>query len=158
MRSPVIVPSPTDTTQSPWKALIHREWVRFLNELRGLLGTVLQVIGSVNLTDQSAAITATAIPTPTLEEGIYRVAFSLRITRAATTSSAVGVTLGWTFNSTSCSQVFALVTGNTLASQSSDMINMAVDAGTSITYTTSYASSGATTCAYALDIYVESVP
>lgn len=158
MRSPVIVPSPTDPTRSVWNALIHREWVRFLNELRGLLGTVLQVIGSVSLTGQSAAIVATAIPTPTLSAGLLRVSFSLRITRAATTSSAVGVTLGWTFNSTSCSQAFALVTGNTLASQTSDMINIAVDAGSSVTYSTSYSSSGATSAQYAFDIYIEQVP
>lgn len=142
----------------PATGWFHREIVRFLNELRQLLSSAAQQLGIVNLSDQDAAVATTAIPTPTLTEGLYRVSFSARITRAATTSSSVGVTLGWTTNSTSCSQVFAPITGNTLASQTSDDISVSIDSATTITYALSYSSVGATTMRYGFDVWVEQIP
>ena len=159
MRVPVLEHASDDPNQKqPFRAVFHQNIVRWLNLLRTGLGNAAQRIGLVNITTQSAAIAATDIPTPTLEEGLYRTSFSLRITRAASVSSSAGVTIGWTFNSTSCSQVFTAVTGNTLDTQSNGTVTMAVDAGTAITYAVSYSSVGGTSMQYSFDTFVESIP
>lgn len=149
IRNPVV--NPTDGT-------FNDKIVRFLNELRKLLSSAAQQLGLVTLENQGAAVSTTSIPTPDLVGGLYRVSFSGRITQAATVSSSLGVTLGWTTNSTSCTQAFTAVTGNTLASQTSGTINVSIDQGTPITYALSYASSGATPMLYGFDVWVEQIP
>lgn len=150
MRSPVLEPGKS--------GLMRREFVRFLDTLRRLIGLTAQQQGAVELTAQSAAIVTTDIPLPTVQEGLYRLSYSLRITQAATTMSSCGVTFGWVTNAISCSQVFDLLVGNTTASQTSDSITVSVDAASAITYAVSYSSTGATAMTYALDVRAEVLP
>jgi hypothetical protein len=152
---PVPVRSPVVETIS---GVLHRELVRFLNTLREWLGNTSQQVGTVELEAQGAAIVTTNVPTATLQTGLYRASYSLRITQAATVSSSATLTLGWTSNSVSCSQSFTAVTGNTTATQQSGSITINVDTATSVTYAVAFASVGATSMQYALDVRLEELP
>lgn len=152
---PVPMRSPALDAANGW---LHREIVNFLESLRRWLGRTSQELGSVAETAQGAAIATTDIPTSTLQEGLYRASYSLRITRAATTSSSAGMTFGWTTNGVSVTQTFTAVTGNTTASQTSGSITIQVDAATPVTYAISYASVGATSMQYAFNVRLEELP
>ena len=116
------------------------------------------------LTDQSAAIAATSltISTPTglttkLSKGLYRVSTYVRITQAASTSSSLTVTLGWTDGTVACTSSGSAVTGNTTATTGSQSVMIRSDADGSVTYATAYSSSGATAMQYRLDVVLEQV-
>ena len=159
MNSPVLQHADTDPhRREPFRAKLHRDIVRFLNELLNLVGLSSVEVGSVDVSAGSTAVPTTDIPTPSLLAGVYRLYYSLQIAQAATTSSSVGVTFGWTTAGVSCSQVFTALTGNTTASHTSDLISVNIDAATAITYAVSYASVGATSMTYNLQIQVESTP
>lgn len=115
-------------------------------------------VGGVTLTGQSAAIGATAVPTPVLSRGLYRVQWTARITQAATVSSSVTITVAWTDGGVACAISGAALTGNTTATVQSGEVLVSADAATTIRYSTAYASSGATPMAYALAVRVEEVP
>ena len=117
------------------------------------------------LTDQTAAIAATSltISTPTglttkLSKGLYRVSTYARITQAASTSSSLTVTLGWTDGTVGCIHTGAAITGNTTTRNQSLSVMIRCDNATTITYSTAYASSGGTAMQYRLDIAVEELP
>ena len=114
------------------------------------------------LTDQTAAIAATSltISTPTglttkLSKGLYRVSTYARITQAASTSSSLTVTLGWTDGTVACTSSGSALTGNTTATTGSQSVVIRSDADGSVTYATAYSSSGATAMQYRLDIVLE---
>lgn len=158
IRSPVLEPPPAQGWLEALKrSVLHRELVRFLNILRDRVMASTNIIGTVDITDGDATIPPTDIPLPPLAAGTYRLSYDLRISRAATTSSSAGVTFGWTSGAVSCAQIFALVTGNTTASQTSDAITISADASSSITYALSYSSAGATSMTYNLGITVEAL-
>ncbi len=107
---------------------------------------------SIRLTAQAAAIGSTVLMTAP-PAGVYRINFFHEITRAATTSSATQLTIG----STSAAAQTDLGTNlntNVLGAKSADSITIEVVSG-DITYSTSYASVGATTMQYRLSINVE---
>lgn len=154
---PVPIRTPV-AEQVNFVSVLHREIVNFLNQLRDRLLGTSNVVGTVDLEDQSAAVTTTDVPTSPLQAGAYRLSYQLRVTRAATTSSSTNVTLGWTFGAVSCSQIFTYLTSNTTATQTSDAITVNIDAGTPITYAVTYSSAGATAMQYGFTLFVESWP
>lgn len=157
MRSPVLEHGPNDPQKKqPFLAVLGKDLVRFLNVIRGLLDSAIQLVGSASVTAQGASIATTTL-VDTEETGLYRTTFSLRITQAATVSSSAQVTLGWTQASVSATQTFAAVTGNTTATQQSDSVTVLSDAGTPITYAVVYASVGATPMLYSFDAFVEGI-
>src|SRR5436190_23065190 len=76
--------------------LISRVWGSWFNTLIQRSQQAVGVLNVVSLTDQSAAISPTAVSVPAIAAGLYRLTWALRITRAATVSSSVTVTFGWT--------------------------------------------------------------
>lgn len=109
----------------------------------------------VALTAQGAAIATTSINTGSLSAGLYRVSYYARITRAATTSSSLTVTLRFTDGSVACAYSGAAITGNTTATFQSGSQVFHIDAASTISYETAYASVGATSMQYSLYIVVE---
>jgi hypothetical protein len=110
---------------------------------------------NVTLTQQGAPIGPTPLPIGNLQAGLYRVSWYLRITQAASSSSSVTVTIGW--NDGGPLQLSgAPVTGNTTATVQSGMFFIHITAAP-ITYSTAYASVGATPMQYALLLALESV-
>ena len=114
-------------------------------------------LGSTALTNQSASISATPVPVPSLTAGLYRVSYYARITTAATTSSSLTVTIAWTDGTIAMTQAGAALTGNTTATQQNGTFFIQDDANASITYATTYASNGAGEMKYSLYVVVESV-
>jgi hypothetical protein len=110
---------------------------------------VIPVYGTFEGDTQSASIaTATLYAVPSDGAGTYRLCFYGRISRAATSSSSLTMTIGWTDGGVAQSQNSTAVTGNTTTSQTNGCALVYADASTNLTYATTYASSGATTMQY----------
>tara|TARA_R110000787_G_scaffold39857_1_gene99495 strand:+ start:3017 stop:3499 length:483 start_codon:yes stop_codon:yes gene_type:complete len=115
-----------------------------------------QLLSTVAVTGKTAAISATSFDILSVAPGVYRLSMAARITRAASTSSSLTVTFGWT-QAVSCTTSSVAMTGNTTATVGSLTILVRVDEGSTITYATSYASSGGTTMQYRIDVMCEQV-
>ena len=149
----------------PIDAVVYREslrpsrtWVDWFTTLARRADATVFRVQTVNLIGQGASVTATAVPISALTAGLYRVSYALRVTRPATSSSSATVTVGWTDGTVACAQAFAAVTGNTTATVQSGTALVRCDASSVITYAVVYASSGATSMQFALDVVVEAVP
>ncbi len=137
--------------------LFSNEWLRWIRLLVAAVNSAPGQLGRVLLMAQQAAIALTSIPTSELNDGLYRISWYLQITQAATTSSSVTITVGWTARGVAQSFTAAAVTGNTLTTYQPGDLFVRVDEGTAITYSTAYASVGATPMQYSLDVAVEQV-
>ena len=153
----ILAQVPLRTTLFARDRNVSQYWAFWLTQLRSRLNLCPERIGIVSLTAQSAAITATAVSTPVLHTGLYRISSYIRITTAATTSSSATLTVGWTDRSVSCSESGAAITGNTTTATQSGSRLVQVDSDTTVTYAVAYASTGATAMQYALDITVEEI-
>lgn len=138
-------------------ARVSPKWADWLLALVTRVNTTPCRLKVVTLTTQTASIGTTALPLGTLTEGMYRVSYAARITTPGTVSSSLTVTIGWT-QAVALSQAGAAMTGNTTATQQNGSFLIRVDAATTITYATTYASAGATAMVYRLDVVVEQVP
>ncbi len=138
--------------------LMSDGFARWLANVRNGVNRATPLIGTVSLSAQIATVAATAIPTPTLTTGRYKITAYLRITRAATTNSSITLTIAWTDGGVACSQAFAAVTGNTTGTIQTNTMLVLADTATTITYTLTYASTGATSMQYLAEIALESVP
>lgn len=137
--------------------LIPTTWTRWFQSLKDAVDRAAQRVAIVTLTGQAAALTTTALNTGLLTDGLYRVSWQARITQAATTSSSLTVTLGWTAGGVACSTSGAALTGNTPATVQSGAALVHADAGSVLTAATAYASVGATAMQYELTVIVEQV-
>ena len=134
-------------------------WVKYFQSQSDTLKLSPSVASTpVSVTAQAASIGITAIPTSTLAGGLYRVSYYARITRAATVSSSLIVTIGWTETGVSLIQSGAAIIGNTTASNQNGTLFLQVDASSPVTYATTYASVGATTMQYKLVVSLEVIP
>lgn len=131
-----------------------RQW---LLSLTGRVQQSPQVLSPVVLTTQAASIGATPIPLAALAPGTYRVSYYARITQAATINSSLAVTLQWTDGGIGQTATFAAIVGNTTATSQNGSIVVNIDQATSLTYSTVYASAGATPMQYALTIVPEAL-
>lgn len=149
------VPFQTKVTEA--NRVLGKYWSFWMQQLRTRLNLCPERVGLTSLTAQVAAISATAVRTSKLHTGLYRVSYYARITTAATTSSSLTLTLGWTDRAVVVSHAGAAMTGNTTATTQSGTLFLQVDSASAITYTVAYVSSGATGMQYALDIMVEEI-
>lgn len=99
------------------------------------------------LEQQSASIAATDITDGTVTAGLYLIAYYVRITRAASTSSSLAVEWTWT-DTVAQTETYAAVTGNTTATHDWKLALVYVDKNSPIRYALTYASVGATTMQY----------
>lgn len=154
---PLIAPIPVRTALTEPTRLVVGAWFEWFFEVKRRLERAAERLGIVQVTAQGAAIAATPIPMPSLAAGLYRVSYTARITRAATVSSSLTFTLGWTDGTVACTVAGAAVTGNTTATVQSGTALVRIDQATAITYETAYASVGGTTMQYRLSVIVEAV-
>ena len=133
---------------------LMRYW---LLSLADRINATPEILASVQASTQAASISATSFSILSVSPGLYRLSMSARISRAATTSSSLIVTFGWTSGGVSCSTASPAMTGNTTATVSSLTVLARVDEATAITYATTYASAGGTTMQYDLDVSCELV-
>lgn len=152
-REPVFPPAedrlflPNGRVTDPWN-----EW---FSNVAAQNASMSQRVGTVSLTAQQASISATSIPIQNVTTALYRVSYYTRITQAATTSSSLTVTFGWTESTVSLSASGAAITGNTTTSQQNAIGTFLVDGASPITYSTTYSSTGATPMQYRIEIRAE---
>lgn len=143
------------TTPSPY---FSQEIVDWLLEQQQRAEDSPEQIASVSLSAQSADIAATPVPMPDLTTGRYRVSVYTRVTRAASTSSELIVTIAWTDGAVALSSAGATLTGNLTTTFEQRTLFLAVDANASITYQVDYTSVGGTTMQFKLEVIVEALP
>jgi len=114
------------------------------------------IIATTSLTVQSASIAPTSFGILQVQPGVYRLSMAARISRAATTSSSLTVTFGWT-STVACTTSSAAITGNSTSTTGSLTYLVRVDDATAITYATTYVSVGGVTMQYQLDVTCEQV-
>jgi len=132
-------------------------WSRWFSLFPETLGAIPSRINMISLTNQEASIGATDFAGGTLLDGLYRASYHARITRAATTSSSLTVTFSWTDSGVAKSYAGAAITGNTTATNQSGSVLSRIDKAAAVNYATTYASIGATTMQYGLDLVLERV-
>ncbi len=115
-----------------------------------------RVTTPIALSTQGGSIGTTAIPSATLAAGLYRVSYFAAITQAGTVSSSLTVTITFTHNTLSKSFSGAALTGNTTTTVQAGSFLIRIDGGP-VSYSTTYASVGATPMQYALDLVLERV-
>ena len=154
----------------PWEqftpsGVVTKVWEYFFRWVQAVLNVAAQVIGSVELTAQAASIAATTIPTtfPALPNtrllpGVYRVSYYTRVSRAASTSSELTISIRWVDGGVTLTQAGTLLNGNTTSTYQTSTFLLRVDTGTQISYLTTYASVGATSMQYRLNLKLETVP
>jgi len=152
--SPETVDRNGQKTRSPY---FSQELVDWFLEQQTRAEDSPEFLVTVTLIAQDAAIATTPIPMPALAAGVYRVTAYLRITRAATVSSSVQLTITATDGGVSCPQSAAAVTGNTTATVHGATFVVRSDAAQPISYAVAFSTSGATPAQYRLDLRVEAL-
>lgn len=107
----------------------------------------------IGLTAQAASIASSPVVS-SAQIGTYRVTYYAVVTRAASSSSSILVTIAWT-DAAAQTLASSSGTGNTVGTFIQGSLILKVPAVSDITYTTTYATSGATTMLYSLNIQVE---
>lgn len=134
-------------------------WLKWLTRLVGVANRTPQVLASVSATAQAASIGSTDVPlSGALPEGLARLTYALRITRAAGTSSSAQVTFNWTDGGVGQSATFTAVTGNTTTTTQGEMLPFHTDAGAVPSYSVAYGSVGAPTMQFSLTLAIEAMP
>lgn len=136
---------------------VTRPWYQWLIALIDRVDNGARRVAVERVSAQAASIGTTALPIGLIAGGLYRVSWALRVTQAATSSSSLTVGLSWTDGTIACSLSGAAVTGNTTATTQSGTALIQVDQGTPVSYSTTYASSGATPMQYQVEIVLEQV-
>lgn len=159
MLHPAPIQQPLDTTPGAVQARVRNQtWHLWYAALALAVNACASILGQVKLAGQNASIAATAVPTPELSAGLYRVSYYARITQPATTDSELTVTIGWTDDGVACAQAGAVMDGNTTDTVQTGVLMVRIDKATTITYETTRVSVGAQPMLYKLDVKVEHVP
>lgn len=158
-RDPIAVPHPQDQrtplVEKLPRLVVGDKFVRWFSGLAGEVNARPKRQIHRKLTAQAAAIATTPLAIGTVYEGIWRVSVTVRVTRAATTSSEVRVTISWTEGGVAQSEQTTLLNGNLTSTREGRTFIIRADGSTPISYATSYASVGATTMQYSLDVVAE---
>jgi len=137
--------------------MLSQAWMKYLVRLPATLYAIPSRLNGETEIAQAASIAATDISGAGLLAGLYRVSYYARVTQAATTSSSLVVTLGWTDGGVAQSYSGADMTGNTTATNQAGSVLIRVDAGQPVTYATTYGSVGGTVMQYAISVTLEKV-
>lgn len=151
-------PPPTKDPIADAARKITAPWLEYLTSLTQTLDRSPSRAETVTRTGLTASIGTTPIPSAALSSGLYRISVYGRITRAATTSSSLTVTISWTEDGISLSESYSAVTGNTTTTVLTGPPKLLkIDANSPVSYSTTYASVGGTTMIYELSIVLERV-
>lgn len=147
-----------DPIADPKSGRLSPIWFRWLSALATRLLAAITVAGNaVHRPSLSSALSPTALYEPSRDGERVRVSWAALITTAATVSSALAVGVSWTSGGLPCSKTFPALTANTAGTADGSSVFLRPDAGTAVSYSTTYATSGATPMVYTLDVVAESV-
>lgn len=134
------------------------EAINWLLPLTNSVNAAPQQIGTfVDLTGQNDAIPATSLDDGSLQTGLYALSIWSRVEVPDGVSSAVQVTVTYTSGGVVQSFVGTNVNGNTTTSKSQQTVPLWIDAGTAVTYQTSYSSNTPNAMEYQLAIALQLV-
>ena len=135
--------------------ILNFEWQKWFGSLVGGFLKTPTREARVTLEAQAASLGVTALPLASIPAGIYRVSYYARITTPATVSSSLIVTISHTDRTIALTQSASAITGNTITTTQFGTLVLRVDRNSPVSYSTTYASVGATPMAYALDLAIE---
>jgi hypothetical protein len=119
--------------------------------------SAVRIVDPVQLSTQGASVAATDFSGGGVSQGLYRIGFYQRITRAATVSSSLTLAFDWVDGGLTQTETVTAMTGNTTTTQDNGFYLIHADAASPVRYTTTYASVGATSMQYALFLTLERV-
>jgi hypothetical protein len=90
--------------------------------------------------------------------GLYRVSYVVRVTQAATVSSSLQVTLGWTDGGQALTALGESLITNTVTTSETVSVLVRAEAKTAVTVAASYSSGGTTPMQFALSVVAEALP
>lgn len=148
----IAVADPTDPkARALPKLVIGDRYRRWLSGLTAVVNQKPSREASRKLTAQGAAIATTSLPIGSVTPGVWGIYTTIRVTRAATTSSAVQLTITWTEGGVTQTQVGTNLTGNATTTREGLLFIVRPDNATVISYSITYASAGATSMQYSAD-------
>lgn len=142
---------------SPYIGVVTEAWLNYFTRMGDSINAANTRLNAVTLTLQSASLSDTDFSGGNLKTGLYAVAYTAQITRAAGTSSSLTVTFTWTRNGVTQTFQRAAITGNTNQTHDEFYFLIRADQNSPVSYATTYASVGAPTMQYALDIVLSQV-
>jgi hypothetical protein len=130
-------------------------WTNFLSlQVLPRLEQSSNVIAEASALAQAAAVATTPI-VANANAGFYRIAFYAQVTQAAGVSSSINATVAYPYKGQAVTKSLTAETGNTLTTALQGSIDLEVDAGTTISWSTAYASVGAPVMTYDVFTKVE---
>lgn len=139
--------------------LVSSPWSQWFDLLSGQVQASPFVQNSVTLTAQGASIPATDFTGGALQDGFYDLRYYVRVTRAATTSSSIQVTIGWTDGGVTLSFPGTIHNANLVTDGGSQGLPLVhIDGGSPVTFSTTYASVGGTSMQYSVAVAIIQVP
>jgi hypothetical protein len=157
--TPFIAPVPAKPGEpvKPASGFVDLPWILWFQEWQSRLLASPERLASMTLTGQAASIASSPISTGILAAGLYRLSYYARVTQAATVSSSLTVTFGWTDGGVTCTASGAAMVGNTTATAQSGAFVVHADQAAALTYSTTYASVGGVSMEYQLTVLVEGI-
>jgi hypothetical protein len=149
-------PLQTPLVENPRTGMITRAWFNWLLSIITRVQASASSVpsASVELTGQTASIGVTAL-IPSAHAGLYRVSWRFRVTTAAGVASSLTVSVHSTDGGIVCQQDSAAYTGNLTTRPQSGSVIVQVDAGSALSYSTTYVSNPAAAMVYDLALYLE---
>lgn len=137
---------------------LSQEAINWLLSLTNSVNAAPQQIGQfIDLTGQNDAIAPTSLDDGDLSTGLYELSIWSRVEVVDAVSSSVQVTITYTSGGVVQTFVGTNVNGNTTTSKSQQSVPIWIDAGTTITFETAYASNTPNTMEYQLAISLQLV-
>lgn len=130
-------------------------WQEWFLRIPPTLASIPNIVNVMELAEQNTSLPAADFSQAELPTGLYRASYLARITTAAGVSSSLTVVITWTDRGVTKTLAGAAITGNTTATYQSGSVLIYVDAGTDVTYTTTYASNAAGAMKYGLALTLE---
>lgn len=152
-----LAPPPLQTAliESPRTGTITREWWHWFKGITDRVQTAAYAVLTKSLTGQTASIALTALVPQAA--GLYRVSYWFRVTTAAGVASSLIVTIHSTEGTVACTQASAAYAGNAVNAPQAGSVLVKCDAGTPLSYSTTYVSNPAAAMTYDLELLAESL-
>jgi hypothetical protein len=136
----------------PQEGLISDPWNDVFTRLIFVAGQSPNRLNSVRLTDREASIAATDMSGGSLSAGLYELKYYVQVVRAGGVSSSIAVSFSWLNEGTVQNHAGPADTGNALDTWVGESIMVQIDGNSPVTYATTYASVGAPTMLYDIDV------
>lgn len=129
--------------------------VRWLSGVRQEIDVRPKRATQENLTSQAASIATTPLAIGNVTQAVWRVSYTVRVTTPGTATGTIQVTVTWTERGVVQTETGTLLNGNLTTTREGRTLIIRTDAGTPISYSTAYTSTGATAMRYSLDVVAE---